>query len=790
MNDKLTCKNHQADDSNGLYHKLLKHLDTSISRLTIVTESVEDISAGTVALLVVGLGGLEVVREVRDGLGDADTRALSVRSIDCFRRHFSLEIPSSHTLWSKFCATDLPNILAIVNAIANASANPVRLLNTAIGEAFERIKHSGGCGVVFTPGWFAKGVVDHALCQWESRNTAHGLDGSGIPQCLDMSVGSGEFLIAFVELIAPRLSSLLQEGNDAFTGTLNDRVHAWDIQADAVAITQLRLWMCLESIFGLEENFRWPQWTNCIVRDAIDPSAAMSQPQPRLVFEAETSLEKCNQKYGLIVGNPPYVALSQGNNVRNKAAFIARWNNAYPDYLLAPTADLSNYIMLHAIQLLEPNGVLEFITSRNFFDTQYGDSIRRFLLEKTSLNRIVTLHSHPFTKPGMKVKSNTVIIELSNEPPFCETVSWAHSMDSATPLHDLIETVIDRKSLLRSPNWTEVLFPDRLSDGLIKRCDSKVRTYFKTAMGVKSGANEVFLWDLRKQPYKDLERSLPCSFLVPAVKNSREITGSRLPAAGMTPFRYLVIPAGTELCVREEAPDPSIVALRSFLVSKAGGVPQCCPNSADTACNCTKKGSLWDTESTPFRPSVAGHRPHWYNLTIGESPRIAVQCIVDTEIGIFWNSRDVWPSDQFQVILSNGSEAADLLLFSYLQSFIARLMLENRALHRARYDGSFMLKIQVSHLADLPCPDFSRIPPALQAHLTVLAQELIQESACDVTSNSIRRAITELWLGAMGVKNTNELSEQLEKTVLQKIEFRWEKDRHRAANQCEVPRPA
>ena len=81
----------------------------------------------------------------------------------------------------------------------------------------------------------------------------------------------------------------------------------------------------------------------------------------------------CNGGFDIVIGNPPYV---EAKKLKHIASDLKHYNVA------SGTADLSIYFIELAQNLCRNNGNLCFITTNKFYNTGFGKSLRKYLLEK------------------------------------------------------------------------------------------------------------------------------------------------------------------------------------------------------------------------------------------------------------------------------------------------------------------------------------------------------------------------------------------------------------------------
>lgn len=705
-----------------------------------------------------------------------------------------------------------------------------------IGYIYERWINPRPTGAYFTADLFAQHIVEHALEEWltiqfegESLERItlnqlrrHATNGRFSAKQLasltwlerrlrdfrliDLSFGGGAFLVAASHILLELQNILHTVRNGPAPPALRRQwlahifqkaIYGLDIAPEALSIAALRLWL-----LGIEcdaikakNGDGLPKLPNLSIGDALawTPHAKKGT-QPTLFepIDSSKSDKPATTAFDLCVGNPPYIALSQQNDVRSKSDIIHAWNSGHQDHAIRTTSDLSNLFILQGMERLRPNGVLAYVTSRNFFDTNYGEPIRKYLTEEVELRNIFTLHDHPFTQEGIKVKANTVILSAARRKPHAP-LRFQHLMSWRQPLVSSGSRCIDRAALHASKNWTKTLFANPLQEMIAARCTMAVGDFARVRMGVKSGCNDFFLLEADSKAVRTLNRVR--GVLVNAVKNSREIRGFVLPAN--TTHRLLNLRAQVKRVEAGYKRDalPWLAShiyrhgiayqcptCQSLATKEHGESPDRFPHAGmcESCPECRKSQQKCDRPVD--RLSTQGHQPAWYTLALGVPPLIAVQCIVDTEIGVFLNQDQVYVTDQFQIIEAPSREEIGQLLFVYLNSRLSHLLLEGDGLHRARFDGSFMLKIQVEHLRELPCPDLERLTSSLKNRLLALRNKLIcVGDRKSLETQIIRDEIDCTFLGILGYSEVEvaRLQPKLRASLEEAIRFRWTKTRMR-----------
>ncbi len=192
--------------------------------------------------------------------------------------------------------------------------------------------------------------------------------------------------------------------------------------------------------------------------------------------------------FDIVIGNPPYV-----RQERIKTLKPVLQKQGYKTY--TSTADLYVYFYEKGYQLLKEKGVLSFITSNKWFRAKYGQGLRRFLKENTSIVNIVDFG-------GYQVFAQTVdtcIVTFRKEKP---PKDWTFKYcTTPSDIEDPIEYI--------NKNWQKMK-QEKLSDNAWTLAEDKVLALkekiekigkplkewdVKIYYGIKTGFNEAFIID-------------------------------------------------------------------------------------------------------------------------------------------------------------------------------------------------------------------------------------------------------------------------------------------------------
>lgn len=125
-----------------------------------------------------------------------------------------------------------------------------------------------------------------------------------------------------------------------------------------------------------------------------------------------------NEKYDLIITNPPYVSYNNisSNIYKNKIDYLNEIKNKLNYEILGINkedidlkSDLFIYFFLKSLTLLKDDGKLLFLCSDKWLDANYGKVLKKVLLNNFKLETIVTSNYYPFFKDD----TNAIITIIS-----------------------------------------------------------------------------------------------------------------------------------------------------------------------------------------------------------------------------------------------------------------------------------------------------------------------------------------------------------------------------------------
>lgn len=222
--------------------------------------------------------------------------------------------------------------------------------------------------------------------------------------------------------------------------------------------------------------------------------------------------EKTNEKYQLIIGNPPYI------NIKNMEEDSKEKAKKICEKYRLPGSLMNNMwvaFVLAAVSCLEHGGTIFFVLPMEFLQVQYAEKIRLFLEEHFDTIHILTFKERMFPE----IEQESCLVYLANEfkeQPYINFKMYAE-LDSDFPFYC---SKIERNKPLKK--WTNAILSD-IDIDLLNLIDSKYKKVSEVcdaSPGIVTGANREFI--LTKEQVEQLECR---EFVLPAIPKSNILNG-------------------------------------------------------------------------------------------------------------------------------------------------------------------------------------------------------------------------------------------------------------------------
>jgi type II restriction/modification system DNA methylase subunit YeeA len=259
--------------------------------------------------------------------------------------------------------------------------------------------------------------------------------------------------------------------------------------------------------------------------DILDPTAKADWFDPEWMFGVVDGFD-------VVIGNPPYV---RQEKIKKDKPLLQKQNYE----VFTSTADLYVYFYEKGYQLLRQQGVLAYITSNKWMRAKYGENLRKFLKEKTTIIKLIDFGGYRVFEQTV----DTCILLFKKENP-----SKGHTFEFLT----VPSNVEDLENYLENANWQK-MEQEKLSNNGWTLGDDKVLSLkekiekvgkplkewdVKIYFGIKTGYNAAFIIDTETRNRilancKDEEERKRTEEIIKPVLRGRDIERYRYKWAGL-----------------------------------------------------------------------------------------------------------------------------------------------------------------------------------------------------------------------------------------------------------------
>lgn len=198
---------------------------------------------------------------------------------------------------------------------------------------------------------------------------------------------------------------------------------------------------------------------------------------------ADFTQQDADPRFNLLICNPPYVRHHHMSN-EDKARLQQRTQQACGTKI-AGLAGLYCYFIGLSQAWLAPGGISGWLIPSEFMDVNYGQALKRYLLDRVTL-----LHIHRFDPSDVQFADalvSSAVVWFRNEPPPAN-----HSVEfsfGGTMTAPKISKMITSTSLAKEKKWTR--FP--AADVRVQSTLPTVSDFFKIKRGLATGDNGYFI---------------------------------------------------------------------------------------------------------------------------------------------------------------------------------------------------------------------------------------------------------------------------------------------------------
>jgi len=194
--------------------------------------------------------------------------------------------------------------------------------------------------------------------------------------------------------------------------------------------------------------------------------------------------------FDVVIGNPPYVS----HDRISQRTYIKKEYKTFEAF-----ADLYCYFIERGVDLLNDNGVLNYITSNSFLRTNYGRPLRNFLIDYTEIKSLINIEDSQLF--GNAVVNNAILSvsrKIENESAIVVNATY----DLKTNFTAFIRNnsfEYRQNDFLKNKSWS-LSTPEKLK--IINRLFGNRPTIedlkIKIRLGIATGSNEAFVVNSEK----------------------------------------------------------------------------------------------------------------------------------------------------------------------------------------------------------------------------------------------------------------------------------------------------
>lgn len=194
---------------------------------------------------------------------------------------------------------------------------------------------------------------------------------------------------------------------------------------------------------------------------------------------------KCNKRYDLIIGNPPYISKKMLSEEQRELS-----SKILAHFKLDETLFQNIWVsfILASLKVLSPNGAIFFVLPFEFLQVQYAEKLRAFLETKFNTIEITTFEDKVFTE----IEQDVCLVYLSNEEQEKPYVKYT-TLVSEINTKQTFESVIMRNKPLKK--WSNCILNDVETEEIIRISGlfPKIKTFGDISPGIVTGANSFFI---------------------------------------------------------------------------------------------------------------------------------------------------------------------------------------------------------------------------------------------------------------------------------------------------------
>lgn len=356
---------------------------------------------------------------------------------------------------------------------------------------------------------------------------------------------------------------------------------------------------------------------------------------PKVKIIADDFLEyakRCDDRFDLIVGNPPYISIkNMDKGFLENARYLCHEinlpenliQNAWVAFVIASTLMLSN------------NGAIFFVLPIEFLQVKYAERLRGFLESKFNTIHIISFKERMFPL----IEQEACLVYLTNESCGLPYIAYRQydKLDSNNPF---FESKIERNKPLNK--WSNAVLSDEEIDILnrISRMYVSVENLANCSPGIVTGSNNNFILTKNEViQYECTEYVKPIISKGAMVRNLFEINNTSIDRLALSGKKVFLLDLAEKKY--DDFPEPLQKYLSKVALTKRSGI------EIKNSYKCSK-------------------RKPWYGVPIVKSGQVVFFKRYDLFPRITTNPEDIYTTDiAYNLRLHDGIKAENLVFCFY-----------------------------------------------------------------------------------------------------------------------------
>lgn len=216
-----------------------------------------------------------------------------------------------------------------------------------------------------------------------------------------------------------------------------------------------------------------------------------------------------SEKYSLLVANPPY---SRHHHLDSNLKKVLKKKVLQETGIqISGLAGLYCYFMLLSTKWIEEGGVSIWLIPSEFMDVNYGEAIKKYLLQNVTL-----IHIHRFCPEDVQfddaMVTSSIVVFKNEKPQKNNQILLSEGGTICHPKHSISKL---REEMSPKGKWSNLFTEDELTTSN----DVVLGDFFKVSRGLATGDNNFFIIDKKTIE----EYSIPQEFLVPVLPAPRNM---------------------------------------------------------------------------------------------------------------------------------------------------------------------------------------------------------------------------------------------------------------------------